>query len=349
MIEDIQFDTFGSEDHKHFIVELRPTSKCNYNCYYCPDLHINSNPIKSLNLEDLKQLLTTIKQKQKRDIHVFICGGEPTLYAELPELILSMCEYLKETDIVTIQTNLSKPLRWIQEFSGKIEHCNKIVRINGSYHNIQNIDIYSYIIKCLYIKQKRLLGMVSFGYNSRKCVKKDYLTFKNLVGEEHSEIVPLINGSVDQDKNKGNGSDRDIDYIYDHEDMEEFEKYGSFFEYNLKYTDRSKEGKTTHAKMWKTRKNNFLGYKCSVTKHKLYVDWDGSCFGCFNHQFSSAPRLFHIHEHEKIIKYFMEPKCMNCPFTTCFFDLEYKKQKQSTDTKEIKISRKFNTKTFREP
>jgi len=347
MNNNIQFDTFGGEAHEYFTVELRPTSKCNYNCYYCPDLHINSNPIKNLNFSDLKNLLTIIQRRQKRNIHVFICGGEPTLYPKLQDLVLSMCGYLKDTDRITIQTNLSKPLKWFQKFTEKIECYNKIVCINGSYHNIQDIDIYNYIAKCLHIKQKNLLGMVSFGYNSRKCVKSDYFNFKKIVGAEHAEIVPLINGSVDQDKNKGNGSDNDIDFIYEHEDMEEFESYGAFFEYNLEYTNESGESKTTRANMWKTRENNFSGYKCSVTKHKLYVDWDGSCFGCFNHQFSPTPALFYIHEHEKIAKYFTELKCMDCPFTTCFFDLEYKKQKQSTNTKEIEIDRKFNTYTYK--
>ena len=341
------FVTFGTDKHEHFIVELRPTTKCNYNCYYCPDLHINSNPIKNINHNDLKELLVLIRERLNKKIHVFICGGEPTLYKGLAELILSIGQYLNVDDIITVQTNLSKNLDWIKQFTNKIKHLNGIVRINGSYHNTQQVNIYDYITKCLYLKQSKLLGLVSFSYNAKKCTKSDYFKFTKLVGERHSEIVPLINGSVDQNAHKSNGSDKDIDIIYQNEHMDEFKNYGSFFVDNLSYTTQTQSGRITHAEMWKTRYNNFKGYTCSVTKHKLYVDWDGSCYGCFNHQFSPEPPLFYLHEYGKIDEYFRTSRCIKCPFTTCFFDLEYLKTQQSGDIDEIKINRKFNTKEYR--
>ena len=43
-------ETIGSEQ-EHFTIDIRPTSKCNYDCYYCTDTfteglpgHCNTNP-----------------------------------------------------------------------------------------------------------------------------------------------------------------------------------------------------------------------------------------------------------------------------------------------------------------
>ena len=52
---------FGSY-HDTYTIEIRPLTKCNYNCYYCTDNRINSNPIINLNVPNtfLFSLLSVI-------------------------------------------------------------------------------------------------------------------------------------------------------------------------------------------------------------------------------------------------------------------------------------------------
>lgn len=340
------YTTFGFSHHDYYTIEVRPTSKCNYNCYYCTDLHINSNPICSFDHTQFKKLINTARIATNKKIHVFICGGEPTVYNKLHDMINTITDAFTDQDYVTVQSNMFKPLKWWKEFVNNINSTTN-VKINGSYHNTQEINLPEYIEKCIYLKSKQLLGMVSFGYNQVKNVVNDYLIARNVIGVNHCEITPLINASVDQDPTKGNGSDNDIDILYEKEDMNTFADYGHFFQPLLRYTTEESEGFVTRASMWKTRFNNFKNYKCSVSEHKIYVDWDGSCFKCFNEQFANNPPAFNINDDNGIDRFYKDLKCMNCPFTTCFFDMEYQKVKQDKHIERKVLNRKWNTIEYR--
>ena len=341
--------SLGTDDHNIFTIELRPTTKCNYNCYYCTDLHINSNPVIELNPDDLINLINQIRTNTKLTIHIFICGGEPTMYRNLTHLINCIAPTLHGDDWITIQSNMSKSLEWFKMFVDNINDVSR-VKINCSYHNTQqDVNITSYLKKCMFLLSTGVLGVVSFGYNQKKDVLLDYKTALKLLPAEHCEIIPLINSSVDQDPQKGNGSDKDIDYIYKTIDRDELKDYGHFFQPKLQYTDDQNE---THyisrGELWLERTNNFHGYECSVSKFKIYVDWDGSCYKCFNEQFSSIKPVMNICEHDNVKDYFKNLKCMNCPFTTCFFDLEYLKTKNNKHVEYVRIDRHFNTQEYRD-
>lgn len=333
-------DTLGYSKQKEFTIELRPTSKCNYQCYYCTDLHINSNPVIPLNVESVQKLITFAREKTKLPIHVFICGGEPTLYSDIRELILKMLDVMVDDDHITLQSNMTKDIKWFEEF---VSHVSGSFLFNGSYHNTQPVSFTDFIKKCMLLKSHDMLGMISFGYNKHKCVLNDYKKACRILGDNHCEVTPLINASVDQDPEKGNTSGDDIDYLFATQDMKQFQDYGHFFQQTLPYEHQSKSYTTSRAEMWLYRKNNFLSYKCDVSRYKIYVDWDGNCFRCFNEQFSPGPPSFHIDNTADMKYYFSSMKCMDCPFTTCFFDLEYKKTKQHSQIQEIKIDRKYNT------
>jgi hypothetical protein len=188
--------------------------------------------------------------------------------------------------------------------------------------------------------------MVSFGYNKIKNVKLDYFKARRILGDDHCEIVPLINSRVDQHENN-EGSGNDIDYIYANENMSEFREYGHFFQDLLECETIDNVIKSEcRAEMWLRRDNNFLGSSCSVSKHKLYVDWDGNCYNCFNKQYTELSPDAILTDTASIDKYFKAKlHCLDCPFTTCFFDLEYKKTYTDSpkEVKEIKLSRSYNT------
>tara|TARA_Y100000310_G_scaffold318575_1_gene372844 strand:+ start:374 stop:1144 length:771 start_codon:yes stop_codon:yes gene_type:complete len=249
-------------------------------------------------------------------------------------------------DYITVQTNLSKPMIWLKRFCSKIKDGLIDIKINCSYHNTQKVKLYQYVKKCVYLKKQKILGVISAAYNQQIDVKEHYDIMVRLLGEEHCEIVPLINASVDQDPNKGNDSDNDIDII--NAKLQDLEKMGHFFRPTIPCTTHSGERKMiTRNHLWLTRENNFHGSKCSVSKYKLYVDWDGRCFSCFNYQYANAPPVFHISMTSKFDDYFSNIKCINCPFTTCFFDIEYEKVAQYIEVSVLPIDRKYNTDELR--
>lgn len=340
------YNTFGTNNHEYYTIELRPTTKCNYNCYYCTDLHINSNPIINISIEHIQYLIKAAKNYIKKPLHIFICGGEPTMYPELQDLVNGMTCILESRDYVTIQTNLSRNLKWFKGFVNSID--SNYVKINGSYHNTQpGCNISSVICKCMFLKSQNVLGVVSFGYNKLKNVKSDYLKARVVIGAQHCEIVPLINNRVDQLPNT-TGSGDDIDYLYNTEDMNEFKQYGHFFQHLLECETREGKRKLERrSDLWLRRDNNFLGSKCHVSKHKIYVDWDGNCYNCFNKQYTDLAPQAKINNKSSIDKYFKSIKCIDCSFTTCFFDLEYTKERQDKKVEEAKLNRKFNTHEYR--
>jgi organic radical activating enzyme len=286
------------------------------------------------------------KEKTKKPIHIFICGGEPTLYKKLVDVVNGVADVFQLNDILTIQTNMSKSLSWFNKFLNELI-STEYLKINGSYHNTQGCRLSDLICKSVFLKEKDVLGMISFGYNKLKNVKSDFIKARNIIGSDHCEIVPLINSRVDQLGNN-NGSGNDIDYIYANENMNEFKEYGHFFQELLQCEALDGEVKTERrADMWLRRDNNFLGSRCSVSKHKLYVDWDGNCYNCFNKQYTNLQPSATIHDNESIDRYFSKLTCLDCQFTTCFFDLEYMKVYNNKPVEEVKLSRHYNTNEYR--
>ena len=336
----------GVDDPTHFTIELRPTTKCNYDCFYCTDLHINENKIIPLSESNMQKMILYIKKYTGKDVQVFICGGEPTVYTKLTSLINSITEVMGKNDYVEIQTNLGlrekKLLLHINEIKNK-----ELLKISVSYHNTMCKNHLTFIKKCMILKNYGLLNMISYGYNSRKNVLHDYNTGKKIIGSEHCEIVPLINASVDQDPNKGNETFKEIDILNEKEKTILWNKDGHFFDNQLQYTKEDGSViKTSRNEMWLKRNNNFLGTKCSIPKWKVYVDWNGDVYKCFNQQFSTIRPQFNLNNNVKE-EYFKNLSCMDCPFTTCFFDMEYKKTSQQKEVEEVKIDRFFNTQKYK--
>ena len=337
----------GVDKPTHFTIELRPTTKCNYNCFYCTDLHINENNIVRLNEENLVKVVKSIKKYTKKDIHIFVCGGEPTVYPYLTDLLNTVVKSFNDNDYIEIQSNLGMSYNKLTKFINKIDCINKI-KISASYHNTQCKNYPSFIKKCLYLKNLEMLKMISYGYNSKKSVIKDFELGLKVIGEEHCEIVPLINASVDQDLSKGNQTYKEIDFLNEFEQVNTWKDHSHFFDNQLKYTLKTgKEHTTNINEMWKKRSNNFLGTKCSIPKWKIYIDWDGNAYKCFNEQFSPLQPVFNINEDYDFNNYFKTLKCMDCCFTTCFFDMEYRKVEQDKLVNEVKINRFFNTATYK--
>lgn len=338
----ISFTEFGDHDHEYFMVELRPTTKCNYNCFYCPDLHINTNKFIKINYKNVDSLIRHIKSITNKPVHLFICGGEPTLYPDFKNYISRLSKHLNQHDKITIQTNLTKDINWFKDFCTITTPCE--LYINPSYHKTApGLRLTDYIKKCLYIKSCNMLGMISFSYTSRVCIKSDYLRARSTLGEEHCEIVPIMDGDVSRQAPQSL-SKNEIDYLYNNEDINELESTGHFFKKNLNYKTENTINKISRAEMWFKRINKFNGYSCSVSRNKIYIDWDGNCYSCFNGMFSKTPAIFNINDSTFDIQKLNITQCIVCPYTDCFFDLEYKKISNPKNNQHvtIPINRKNN-------
>ena len=95
--------SFGSEDKDLFCLDYRITTKCNYSCWYCTDMHNNSKKNGKFNIDPVQKMIKILD----RDIRFFFYGGEPTIHPNFTEAVCGVLEYLSSGSILEIQTNLS--------------------------------------------------------------------------------------------------------------------------------------------------------------------------------------------------------------------------------------------------
>lgn len=335
------------EPQQQFTLEVRLTSRCNYNCYYCTDLHNNKNSITLLNPENVCSVIKSISSTLKLPIHLFIYGGEPTLYPHLTDFLDKVLDYIVTNKInvfVEVQTNLSRTNSWLLDFCKRYAKYNTVLKISGSYHNGQT-SIIPFIKKCLIIKSNDLLNKVTFMYNKRKCVMHDFNTAVSVLGIQYCEISPLIDNRVDQ----SSSDTTELQHIQNTENIDELARHSFFFKKNIKcITSTEGSGYTSRFELWSSNKNEFLGYTCNVAKERLVIDWDGNCYKCFNEMFANIKPVFNINDTVNYDEYFTKVVAVVCPFRKCFFDLEHKKTKQNTVQIPAELNAKYGTKQYRQ-
>ena len=318
------------EEKDVFTVEIKLTSKCNYDCYYCtcnPDIgipgHNNKHKICSFNIDNICMLITQAKNRLNRRINVFIFGGEPTLHKDMISMINDINEVLGPEDEINILSNLSKPIKWFVNMVLKIE-CTDNVYMSGSYHNIYTNST-TFLSKCMFLKSKGMLGMVTVMLNKTDLdgIANDYEKFKRHLGEGHCE-VSLITTVNNQPGN------RELDDIYSKYSDEDRSKFkGTFKKDILVQENGGRSYYTSKSDIWHKSENHYNGYTCSVGKDKINIDWNGDCYSCCNDYYSTKPPLFNINKcnRKTILDHFTNINDVVCPYQTCVFDIEYKKSK----------------------
>ena len=313
---------FGAESDT-YTIEIRPTTKCNYNCYYCVDLHNNKNPILEIDIQSVCDMIRTVKSVLHKKIRVYIYGGEPTLYPHLLELINGLSSVCEDGDLIEIQSNFSRKVEYFKPLCKQIQNKH-LVRFCGSYHNTHT-NITKFLQVCLFLKKHWFLNMVTFMYNRKKDVMKDFELARKLLGDEHCELSPLISSTIDQDPNRNNGTDKEIDHMFENVDCDDLRKHSFMFDDNITYETISGKHKTSRANMWKQRNYNFKGMRCSIMKDKIYIDWDGAAYKCINDLLNKQSAVFNVNATPDYTAYYSNVSCFECPHTRCFFDMEYEK------------------------
>lgn len=320
-----------------FTLEVRLTTKCNYNCYYCTDLHNNKNPITLLSSTNVCLLIQSITKIIKLPIHLFIYGGEPTIYPHIDGFINDILEYITSNKLsvfVELQTNLSRDSKWITSFCERYKIYNEIFSVSCSFHNTES-KILSFVKKCLILKKYNLLHKVTFMYNKRECVMPDFNTGISILGTKYCEVSPLIDSKTSQVVSDVT----ELQHIQSREKIDKLAEHSFFFKKNIECKDDQKgEHYTSRFELWLHNKNTFHGYACRVAMERLVIDWDGNCYKCFNEMFADVPPVFNINAIVDYDEYFSNVKIVVCPFAKCFFDLEHKKTKQLAGIESIPIT-----------
>ena len=326
---------FGSEQ-EYFHLDFRVTTKCNYNCYYCTDMHNNSNKFTIFNMDNVDDIILNISENVKKPIHVFLYGGEPSIHPDISNILLRIGESLikhnfcfEKKPILEIQTNLSLDIEKYKSICGKMEEYSGVFKVSASFHNTI-AKFPEFIKKCKSISDLGFLGMVTFMYNSKNTsIPKMFNVSKEILGKDHVEISPLISSSVKEKVTEGENSPFfEIDYIFKNEDIQKMSENSYVFKnaINVELSDGSSH-KVSRAFMWHNRCNSFLGMTCNVSKERCIIDHDGKVYKCFNNMFDFEKNhvLDIVSDNFSSLEYFKSLENTVCDYKKCFFELEHKK------------------------
>jgi len=250
---------------------------------------------------------------------MYIYGGEPTIYPYLFDYIDGLFEGVNKNVKFTfdIQSNLALKNDWWEKFCKRYSNNKQTMKVCGSYHNTQT-NISTFIKKAIILKKYGMLNMLSFMYNSKKDVMKDFKFATKIIGTDHCEVCPLIDSKVSQPIESDIA---EVSYIEKNEDINELKQHSFFFDDTIPVDNQ----KRSRFSFWLENDNTFTGYRCNAPLDRIVVDWDGSSFFCESHLFSDTPPVFNINNKNNYTKYFSNLKPTICKFKKCFFNIESKK------------------------
>jgi len=331
------------EIQKFFTIDFRLTTKCNYSCYYCEDLHDNTNSNYTFNLNNLGKLIQTIKDKYEKKVVLYLFGGEPTLHKDLSNIILSVKDHFEVDDHeILIQSNLSLKPNSLNKLITKLKDV-KNLKFNISYHNTQT-NFMPFYKNCLLLKNNNRLGLITCMYNKEKCVLQDFKKLKTTFNDV--DISPLIcsrlDGNVELDVNKTN---EELKYFKNA--VNDPNNFGYFFDKGItvKY-DNTNKNKSLYD-FWIKKENSFTGYDCFINQDKIYIEHDGGVYKCFYDVFSKIKPIFNLNDN---IEYdtVLNKDCIICPHKYCHFEVENLKiNKDRNNITPEKLSKFYSTSTYR--
>jgi organic radical activating enzyme len=316
-----KFLEFGSRG-EYFEIEIRPTSKCNYKCYYCTSNRNNDNPIVKLNTTNINKIINTSRKYAKKPVKLYIVGGEPTVYPHLLDMVNDICKELKQDDLIEVQSNLAKNIKWIEKFTNNINDLSKF-RFSASYHNTQCKNFKEFIEKCKFLKEKNILGTIAVMYNIMKDVTSNWFIFNKLF-EDHIELAYLVEPTVKNLTVKANQtiplySTKEIEYMNKDKNLEYFKKTSPFyFDKTIPYKTDTESGLISRYDLWLNKKNDFAGHTCEISKDAIFIDWDGNCYRCPNDRYSDVSPVMNTQsENFDCLSYFKYNTTIICPYSWC--------------------------------
>lgn len=326
---------FGYPEPDIFALDYRLTSKCNYDCFYCTDLHNNSEQHLRMNDYSLKRLDELIGLLDQ-DIRFYMYGGEPTVHQDFVEIAITALRSLKYNSVVEIQTNL-----WIKE--KRLEKIAKLLREESdksgipmnflcSYHHGE-CDFREFLKSCAVLKKYGLLDQITVMYqtDAGETLLKEFRILKALYARDvKTELLPLLCGSVDE--NDPNPY-KEVDGFYNNPDAVALGKGAQAQSDILQVTLKDGTKYMTNASyLWLQRANTFTGYQCAVGTERFIINGDGEVYKCFNEIFDPAyESQFNIFDPEvnyDIQSYLDSMQDIECTFGKCYFEFCHRKYKK---------------------
>lgn len=186
-------------------------SSCNYNCFYCP--FAKQKDSKASLAQDKQALLKFIQWLKENSHHtfslLFIPWGE-ALIRNYYQQILTTLSYFNSIQKITIQTNLSSNLKWLEKTNAQK------ISLWTTYHPDQ-VTLEKFIQQCQQLDNYKILysvGMVG--------LKENYKYLLDLRKKLKKSVYLWINAY------------KDIQNYYQTQDIKNFCQIDPYFSINLK-------------------------------------------------------------------------------------------------------------------
>jgi organic radical activating enzyme len=150
-------------------IELFLSNVCNYSCWYCfPGFHEGDVrwPKFEQVVDNLSYVIDYYKTNlNKKQIHLHIIGGEPTLWKDFGKFVKHFSE--EKGCVISMSSNGSRTLRWWDEYGHYVNH----VMLSCHHERVDPAHI-SAVGDILYKKDRTVNGMVLMDPNHwDKCVE----------------------------------------------------------------------------------------------------------------------------------------------------------------------------------
>jgi organic radical activating enzyme len=257
---------------------------CNFSCRYCfPDANARTHPtIDNIELlvNNFNHLFDQYKRKlDKTDFHLFITGGEPTLWKNFGTFLK---EIKKDNIYISVVSNASRSLRWWNAYGKFIDNAVLSFHIKDV-----NIDHHIAVADTLHEQGKKVTVPVLMDPDRwDDCISAiDYM--KN--NSKHSwfiEAKPVVDTELV--KIKYNNSQ----LIYLEKELKRLPNLFWFSKniklltnYNIRdprsiaTLDNGKKLQAGNSTYINKGYTNFRGWNCNINQEAIYVGWNGDIKG----------------------------------------------------------------------
>tara|TARA_R110000787_G_scaffold179012_1_gene290738 strand:+ start:4430 stop:5359 length:930 start_codon:yes stop_codon:yes gene_type:complete len=276
---------------------------CNQACTYCNEgFGSDETRPKSTFFKDKKQtqsyemVLRRLKIKSLGKFEVDLLGGEPTLHANLFEIIESL-NLIDNCIEISLITNLKKGFSYYEKFNNK--KYNKLLMCPSIHMDYYNDELLDKLIRINKLGHFKLLPIIMI-HDNKKYYSKIKKLLDTLINENIEFTVSFLFDAGGYTVN------------YDNEFLEEMNVYAD--KDDNRYIFESDSGKklalNKHS-IYNNKLTNFNGWKCTPLRYKI------NHFGGIFNVCSNKP-----------LPMTGQSECIECPHTSCLCDIQWKFDKE---------------------
>lgn len=293
----------STEYTNKFVIEFKPTDKCNFDCSYCCFHDNKAKPLDQEDFDKYKQVIRNMNIHQD-EVFLFLYGGEPTRHPKLIDWIIELNDLFPDKVVKTlIQSN---GMYWkLDEYK---TNCEKLIA-----HNIDFVFSFSYHKEFCKISELKpridyLMSIETHGHPVFECMT--YMITKAGVEDHIRQIKILQQTNIP---------------VYVRTILQESEwfltsQYKDWVtrETNAPYLLTDEHG-VTHEYAFEdlTMRGylNFKDYSCSAGQNAILMGSNGKIYRCDMDFLYDRNEMYNVRES-------LEPKyninnCLNCEHKFC--------------------------------